>query len=168
MGCALGLECGSLADWVSGTGTWLAVCAALAVAYRDHRSRRAEKDAEEVREAETENAFLVEALALYQSIKGSSADVLQQFSDNEGVSFDGWKATMRRARETALRYQQMPKINLRAYQAMEEIIHLSRHAETIEDDMGDAEVLIQSIHANCIRSSQAIVESPNPKAVLKW
>ena len=166
--CPQALDYGNVADWLAGFGALATVAVALYFSIKERIRLRQDKHAEEIREAEMENAFLVEALQLYRNIKSSTVDLIDQIQAGE-VSFDNWEYQMKIARETALRYQQMPKINLRAYREMDAVIDLSRHKHTIKGtDMGDIEQLMKSVVYRCESASKSIVQSPNTHAPLNW
>ena len=159
---------GTVANWFSGGATATAASIALYVALSNKSKDRKDKRAALVREAEVENALLAECLSMYRSIRQATDDVVDQFRRQE-ISFDSWRFFMRQIRERSLRLQQMPLVNIRAYQELEHVIEMTRHDDEIRImDMGDVEELMKSIVYSCNAANERLIETPNPNAILKW
>ncbi|MBD8699285.1 hypothetical protein IFT54_05575 [Sphingomonas sp. CFBP 13714] len=168
MFCPDALVWGTVANWVSGLATTFAASVALTVALWNWIKDRKDKQAAKLKEAETENALLTECLFLYRSIRQASQDVLDQFVKGE-ISFNSWKFVLQDARERALRLQQLPGANLRAFKELEQVVRTGSHAEEIRMmDMPDVETLLGAIVHRCDHISAEIIQNPNGAAPLNW
>lgn len=172
MFCPQAVDYGNVADWFSGVGSVAAVAVALWIAIRDRRIRRAEDKARMVREAEDENSLIVEALALYRSLKSMLSDVIDAI-DGSGHAVN-WYETEKEVflvRETARRLQQLPSVTIRMYKTFERIINLTHIVDRVsfEDDRL-SEMLMklrgtkQTIEFDYVR----LMRNPNPLAPLNW
>jgi len=168
-----GIDFGSVADWVSGIGSLLAVFAATGVAFiESRRANRADKQLKE-RDAVQINTMVVQVLRALQPTILASRQLMDAFEAGDSTAAANlraaWVQEMRLVGNKARRLQQFPSIQLKIYSLLDEVIALTEQPETDPRiNIGEVDQAIAHFHIQLQNWSEALKRAADPSAPFNW